>query len=84
MTLIRGDALDSQTPARTRVLCIASQMLCLVNLVYAGRFGVNPVWAVAWMLAARASAPCPFLLSERELVPSPRESTRPWRLAEPV
>ena len=41
MTLIRGDALDSQTPARTRVLCIASQMLCLVNLVYAGRFGVN-------------------------------------------
>ena len=51
-------------------------MLCLVNLVYAGRFGVNLCGVDARLLVRS------FI--ERELVPSPRESTRPWRLAEPV
>ena len=51
-------------------------MLCLVNLVYAGRFSVNLCGVDARLLVRS------FI--ERELVPSPRESTRPWRLAEPV
>ena len=55
-------------------------MLCLVNLVYAGRFRVNLCGVDARLLVRS--------YQERELVvyvvPSPRESTRPWRLAEPV
>ena len=44
--------------------------------MYAGRFGVNLCGVDARLLVRS------FI--ERELVPSPRESTRPWRLAEPV
>ena len=51
-------------------------MLCLVNLVYAGRFSVNQCGVDARLLVRS------FI--ESELVPTPRECTRPWRLAEPV
>ena len=78
MTLIRGDALDSRIPdSRSRqntcTLHSISDAMLIVNLVYAGRFGVNLCGVDARLLVRS------FI--ERELVPSPRESTRPWRLA---